>query len=408
MFPQRIFRIGTFGLALWIVAGLGSVHAQQNKAEVSVAVVDMDRLFQGSDAPKQLAQKTAEIEAAATQKFQDIALGGLLDQKEGQEYVSLLTKPTLTAEEQARLKQMRELSDTRGKRLQELSQRTPLADAEKNELRDLAARQRQMAQILPRIQNGLQAEISARIENVRRELLTQLKAKVMEVAKASGVTQVYPSDVLIYATNDLTAQVLQKLNGGGAQTPRPGQNKTEAASVAVVDMNQVFESSEAPKQLAQKAADIEAEASRKFQDITSGAFLDQKEGQEYLQLLTKAKPTPEDQTRLKQLRELSTTRDKRLQELSQKNPLNDAEKNEMRDLDARRRNMDLILPRFQEDLQADAAARIEAVRRELYSQIREVVAKVAKDKGVTQVFSSEALIYASQDLTPQVLQKFKK
>jgi Skp family chaperone for outer membrane proteins len=201
---------------------------------------------------------------------------------------------------------------------------------------------------------------------------------------------------------------LALLIGAGALAVRAGENQPAAPSVAVVDMNRVFQASDAPKQLAQQAAEIEGAATKKIQEIAAGAFLEQKEGQEYLQLLSKAMPQPADAARIKELRELSEARNKRLQELATKTPLDNMEKKELGELNARKRNMEIILPRLQEDLQADVAARIEGVRRELFAQLRGVVGQVAKDKGVTQVFSSDVLVYSTNDLTPQVVQKVKK
>lgn len=204
------------------------------------------------------------------------------------------------------------------------------------------------------------------------------------------------------------ALCLTLLVGAGALTVRAGENNPATPSVAVVDMNRVFQASDAPQQLAMKAAEIERAAMQRLKDIDGAAFLPQQDLQEYGQLLAKAAPTPQDQARMKQLREISDQQGKRLQELTGKPQLNDMEKKEMVELTARQRQMAQAIPRIQEDLQADIAARIEAVRRELLNQLREVVSKVAKEKGVTQVFSSEVLIYSTNDLTPQVLQKLKK
>ena len=198
------------------------------------------------------------------------------------------------------------------------------------------------------------------------------------------------------------------LIGAGALAVRAGDNTPTTPVVAVVDMNRVFQASDAPQKLAQKAGEIEQAAMQRLKDINGAAFLPQKELQEYSQLLAKAVPAPQDQERMKQLRELSDQFSKRLQELTNKGQLTDTEKKEMGDLTARQRQMAQALPRIQEDLQADIASRIEAVRRDLLAQLRETVGKVAKEKNITQVFSSETLIYSTADLTPQVLQKLKK
>lgn len=201
---------------------------------------------------------------------------------------------------------------------------------------------------------------------------------------------------------------LALLLAAGALAVHARGNQPAAPVVAMVDMERLFTSSDAPQKLAEKSAEISAQAEQRMKDVFDGAFLAQQEGQEYIRLLAKAMPTPEEQARLKELRALSETRSRRLQELSGKNPLDDMEKKELNELNGRRRNVELVMPRLQEDLQADAASRVEAVRRELYNQIRTVVAQVAKEKGVTQVFSSETLIYSALDLTPQVLPKLKK
>lgn len=211
-----------------------------------------------------------------------------------------------------------------------------------------------------------------------------------------------------YRISHIGVLCLALLIGGGALAVRAGDNQPAAPVVAVVDMQRLFASSDAPQKLAQEAAKIGAQAEQRVRDVIAGAFLDQKEGGEYIQLLAKAMPTPDEQARIKQLRELSESRNKRLQELSAKNPLDAMEKKELGDLNGRQRNMEAILPQIQDGLQADASSRIEGVRRELFNQLRGTVGQVAKEKGVTQVFSSEALVYAATDLTPQVIQKLKK
>lgn len=198
------------------------------------------------------------------------------------------------------------------------------------------------------------------------------------------------------------------LVGAGTLAVRARDNTPSFPVVAMVDMNRLFQASDAPQKLAQKTAELEQQALQKLQQIDNAAFLPLPELQELIRLLARATPGPEEQVRLKQLQEAAERHARRFQMLTDRGALSDAERKELADLTARQRQMAQILPRIREDLQADVAARVDAVRRELYARLREVVGQVAREKGITQVFSAEALVYSVNDLTPQVIQKLKK
>ncbi|MCS6777953.1 MAG: OmpH family outer membrane protein [Chloroherpetonaceae bacterium] len=198
------------------------------------------------------------------------------------------------------------------------------------------------------------------------------------------------------------------LVGAGTLAVRARDNTPSSPVMAMVDMNRVFQASDAPQKLAQKTAELEQQALQKLQQIDNAAFLPLPELQELIRLLARATPGPEEQTRLKQLQEMADRHARRFQMLTDRGALSDAERKELADLTARQRQMAQVLPRIREDLQADVAARVDAVRRDLYARLREVVGQVAREKGVTQVFSAEALVYSVNDLTPQVIQKLKK
>jgi Skp family chaperone for outer membrane proteins len=209
---QQFIPITLLALALLIGAGAMAVRAgDNNPAAPTFGVIDMERLFQQSDGPQQLAQQTAQIEGEAGQRLKAIAEGALLSQKEIQEYSQLLAKATPAPADQERMKQLRELSTQNAKRMQTLAGQAALNDAEKKELRELTGRQQQLQQAMPLLQEDLQRNIDMRVKAVERELYTKLRTVVGQVAKEKGYTHVFSADVLIYSANDLTPQVIQKV-----------------------------------------------------------------------------------------------------------------------------------------------------------------------------------------------------
>ena len=207
---------------------------------------------------------------------------------------------------------------------------------------------------------------------------------------------------------------LALLVGGGAVVvhARPGSLPGDGVggdNTAVVDMERLYNNSDLPQVLAQKVAQLGAQAQQRLDALADARFLDAKELQEYGDLIGKTAPDAAQQARMKDLKALSNQRSAELDTLNVKpaDMVTPADKTRMRTLVEMSHLIDKVLPSVHDDLAQDQADRIRAIRRDQIAQLRVVVGQVAKEKGVVHVFDVNALVYSANDLTPLVLKKLK-
>ena len=206
---------------------------------------------------------------------------------------------------------------------------------------------------------------------------------------------------------------LAMLIGGGAMVvhaiPGRAPGDPPADSIAVVDLEKLYNSSDLPQVLAQKANQLSAAVQERIETIETAKYLDEKELKEFVELVAKAMPDVNQQARIKELKGLSAQRDNELAQLNVKKTeeLTAADKTRMRTLVEMSHLMDKVLPTIHDDMMADEADRVRAIRRDQIGQLRTIVGTVAKEKGVVHVFDVNALVYSANDLTPLVLKKLK-
>lgn len=181
-------------------------------------------------------------------------------------------------------------------------------------------------------------------------------------------------------------------------------------SIAMVDIEKVYNASGDTDQLQQKANEIATDAEQRLKNISAVPYLNQAELQEYLTLVNKIAPNEQEQARFKALHDLSDQRQQELNALQVKPDaqLTEMDKARMRQLQEASRLLEQVLPSLQEQLRQQQLARVDAYRRDQMSKLRGVVAQVARDKGYTQVFEASTLVYSVNDLTSAVIQKVGK
>jgi Skp family chaperone for outer membrane proteins len=224
MVPRNLLHVGVLGLALLVGAGALMSHAHPNRglhavaeAPGSIGVVDMERIYDASDMPNLLAQQAAALQAQANDRLNTIAGAKYLDVKELDEYGALVAKANPDAAQQARMKELKALSDNRDNELQTLKA-TPdaaLTPQQKSRMRALVEQSHVIDKILPALQRDLQADFSERVQNIRHNQNAQLRTTVAQIAREKGIEHVFDSNALVYSANDLTQAVLQKIKKRG-------------------------------------------------------------------------------------------------------------------------------------------------------------------------------------------------
>jgi len=192
-----------------------------------------------------------------------------------------------------------------------------------------------------------------------------------------------------------------------AKSPALQPNNAQRANV---DMREVFEDSEAKQAADAKTAVYGRKLDQKFNELGQMPFLTPAELRDLSVLLIKDQPTESDTKKITDLRAESEKRSAENTALAQKKEadLTPADKNRMRELNGMRPAHAQTMVRVQALYQQQVNIENEKNEREGMAAVRGVVAKLAKDKGIAEVYDSSVLIVAPVDLTKEAIERTKK
>lgn len=210
--------------------------------------------------------------------------------------------------------------------------------------------------------------------------------------------------------------VIAMLIGMGALVSHARQNNPAAngpdylASVASVDMSRLYAGSGASTQYEQKLLELENVAEQQIRDVSLVPMLNQQELTEYLSIATRTNTTDAQQTRLKDLKQLSNQRTDELRTLQSKDDkaILPADKTRLAELTQQTRVFREILPRIADGVRADQKDRLDGFRQEQIAKLRVVVGQVARAKGYSHVFDVNSLVYSVNDVTTATLEQLTK
>ena len=196
-------------------AGLGTAITQPVKAQsgqtVSVAVVDEDKLADGFT-KYQAAIKALE---SRSQGISDqLGARALLNADEAKDFESLVTKATLTADDQTKIAAYVKTSNDRNAEYISLNGKVTKTDADNariKALRDIAAGNQEAVGALS---DKLYANLKQQQDDTDKNFTDQAKAVIIKVAKDRKFTLVVRSRGIIWNIDsiDITADVLKQLN----------------------------------------------------------------------------------------------------------------------------------------------------------------------------------------------------
>ena len=124
----------------------------------------------------------------------------------------------------------------------------------------------------------------------------------------------------------------------------------------------------------------------------------------------KEKPTDEQKAKAATLKKLSDDRATELSQLQTKKEteLTPADKKRVADLVQMKKLVDQTIPDIERAMEGTQRARTTSFRQQQSSELRKIVATVAKAKGYKHVFDSDAMAYSVNDVTQDVIQKLPK
>lgn len=219
--------------------------------------------------------------------------------------------------------------------------------------------------------------------------------------KSNLVPSVLLTLAVLIGAGAIETHARQDPNAAGGQLP------LTRANLATVDMQQVYQASNAPALDAQKENQLYQEIHGRMQQVEASPFLDKNELPEYLKLLSAAAPTPAQQERAKALVALSQQRQQELNTLGLKKDadLTAADKQRIQALQEMTRDLQDRLAVIQNGMERDAIAEMDVFRREQMRKLWDAVGKVAAGRGIVNVWDRSSLIYSVNDLTPEMIRR---
>jgi len=212
--------------------------------------------------------------------------------------------------------------------------------------------------------------------------------------------------------------VLLVIGAGWATSARGREGKPITAPdntgmVAMVDLDRVYSLVGYQGDFSQKELELNAEEKKRFDALiaTRPGMLDLSELQELLQVLGKVTPTEADKVRIEALKTLSAKRNEELELLHAK-PQDGLTPTDRAIIDKgslRQRTFEgQFLPTIQNELLSHVRTGLVAFREEQFGKIRVEISKMAREKGISQVFDRQLLIYCATDLTDEAVKRLTR
>jgi Skp family chaperone for outer membrane proteins len=210
-------RIAAF-IALTAIA-FGAVGTRpasaQSASNMMVGSVDVQKVLDGytkKTTTEADFQKVVDRYGASYKLLQD---NTMLSPDDMQTLSTLLLKPNPTAADTAQIQQLETKSQNDANELTALQQKQNLTDADKARLSALTQEQQASQQALQQVGDSYKQTLDAQNQQQSQQLEDQVRVAVAAVAKKKGLAVVFDSSLAIYASNDVTQEVLAQLNGSG-------------------------------------------------------------------------------------------------------------------------------------------------------------------------------------------------
>jgi Skp family chaperone for outer membrane proteins len=205
-------KLNNFGwiLAVGMVAAMcaSGFQSQGNK----LGVVNMATVFQTSD---MFANKQNDLKVMSETRSDILAFlqaYPTITAPQAQRFRDLSLKPEPTGAEKTELEKLKAdvmAGDKAFKALQTKAKPTP---AEINQLKNYNAQTQQTATLFDTWGQEFKTQIADQEDSYRADVLTKASGAVQALAKKQGYTLIFTSDIVPYASNDVTPDTLKVMN----------------------------------------------------------------------------------------------------------------------------------------------------------------------------------------------------
>jgi Skp family chaperone for outer membrane proteins len=205
------------GIFVLSVCGGAAYSAEKSSAAPTIAMVNVEMVFSQSDLKKKLDADLQIFGTQLTQKFDLMKNNMLLTPDELGQLTELTAKPNPTADDTTKIHTLTQTETQREQELTSLQQKQGATDADKARIKVLTDQGAKAVEALKAEKDADEQKFQVRQVDLSRQVMAQIEATVAVVAKSKGYSIVLnkafgSATFVVYSSNDITDDVLQKLN----------------------------------------------------------------------------------------------------------------------------------------------------------------------------------------------------
>ena len=144
--------------------------------------------------------------------FKKQAASIMLNKTEQTELGALLSKATQTDADQSRIAVLQNQSNKAAQELTDLQQAKAPSPADTSRIAALTSQYEDGKAALQEIGDGYQAQLKTLSDKDNTEFTQSVKEAIAAVAQQKGLSVVFTSDIAVYTTNDITDDVVKRIN----------------------------------------------------------------------------------------------------------------------------------------------------------------------------------------------------
>lgn len=208
-----MIRLCTVCLAVAAILGWqASVWAQARNAPGGFGVVDLKRVVDEYEQRRVLESQLQQMRDQLRARLQWRANNLLLEEAEITEYEQLSSITNPTEQQRQRMQQIEQKSQQLNRELSELRQKNPPSEQEVQRINQLTAIENRNRESLLQKQEQFEQELNTRREEMINQMLQEIRKAVAAVAQEKGLAVVFDSSFVLFASNDITSDVIRRLN----------------------------------------------------------------------------------------------------------------------------------------------------------------------------------------------------
>lgn len=192
---------------LWALVGFQS-------PEEKIARVDLTKLMNESKIGKASLQLTSQMNAERADLLRFMLENRVFTEEQLKKIRVLWFKSDKTSAEKTELEKIKTDVGASAQKSNQLLAKTDLTPEERALLEDYARRSQVTETYGRQYQQEFAREVDQIAESRRAQTLQAVKDQVIQTAKSQGFSMIFEAGAAPYVANDLTASVLQSLNGG--------------------------------------------------------------------------------------------------------------------------------------------------------------------------------------------------